>query len=161
MAKDEVIVKRSPSILDEIGRLHRMIEERAYHVFRDGTGNGPIADWMSAERDLIWKPAIDLRQKDGQFEVMAAVPGMEPKDLDVEITPDALLIKGEASHERKTDKGEIHMSEFSHGKLFRSIDFPAKVDPDTVKTEYKNGMLRVKATLAKNAEARKVDIKAA
>jgi HSP20 family protein len=161
MAKNEIEVKKAESVFDELDRLHQAVSERAYDLFRSGNWGGALADWLSAERDLITKPAIELSEKDGQFEVKAALPGVDAKDLDVQITATDLLIKGETTHEKKTDKGTVHVSEFSSGRIFRSIEFPKPIDPNSAKAECKDGMLRLTATIAKTASAKKVDVKAA
>jgi HSP20 family protein len=118
---------------------------------------------LKAESELIMKPAVELTQKDGRLEVLAAVPGVDMKDLVVEITPEALLIKGQTHHEKTSDKGKVHMSEIRTGQVFRSIRFPEAIDTTTAKAEYKDGMLHVTMAIAKGAAvtARKVDIKAA
>jgi HSP20 family protein len=94
---------------------------------------------------------------------VAAVPGVDMKDLVVEVTPEELLIKGQTSHETTSDKGKIHKSEIRTGQVFRSIRFPEAIDTSTAKAEYKDGMLRLTMAIAKNATttAKKVDIKAA
>jgi HSP20 family protein len=104
-----------------------------------------VADWL----------------KDGTFEVLAAMPGSDPKDIDLQITSGELLIRAETTRGSQSDKATVHLSEFSTGQVFRSIRFPEQVDPDSVKAEYKNGMLTVTAPIAKAAIAKKVDIKAA
>ena len=163
MAKGDIEVKRGDTIFNELDRLHQAISRRAYDLFRSGgtLWGGAFGDWLTAEHELISKPAVELRQKDGQFEVLAALPGVEAKDLDVQITPEHLLIKAETSHEHAAETGTVHVCEFDAGKIFRSIRFPEKIDPDSAKAEYRNGMLRLTAAIAKAATAQKVEIKAA
>ena len=57
-----VSVTRKESILDQIDQLRHRIEQRAYELFRgrDG-GSNPTADWLAAEQELVWKPAVELR----------------------------------------------------------------------------------------------------
>jgi HSP20 family protein len=93
--------------------------------------------------------------------VLAALPGVEAKDLDVQITPEHVLIKAGTAHEHAADVGTVHVCEFECGKIFRSVHFPEKIDPDSAKAEYRNGMLRLTAAIAKAATAQKVEIKAA
>ena len=116
---------------------------------------------MNAERELVWKPAVELRQKDAQFEILAALPGVEAKDLDIQVTSEDVLIKADINHEHTTQEGAVHLCEFERGKLFRSIHFPEKIDPDSVKADYRNGMLRLTAVMAKAAIAKKVNVRAA
>jgi len=163
MARNGIELRRTDSIRDEIERVERAISQRAYDLFRtSGTPWGSaLADWLSAERSLVWKPAVELRQKDNQFEVLAATAGVDPKDLDVQVTPDDLLIKGNVDHEHTSQEGDVHVCEFKSGQMFRSVHFPQKIDPSSVKAEYKNGMLHLTAAIATSAEATKVPVKAA
>jgi HSP20 family protein len=120
-----------------------------------------LADWFNAERELVWKPAIELRQKDGQIEVLAATPGVEAKDLDVQITPEDMLIKAEIHHQHTPEEGAVKVCEFTAGQLFRSVHFPERVDPDSATADYRNGMLCITASIAKPAAQKKVEITAA
>jgi HSP20 family protein len=161
MARGAIDVKRVDTIFNELDRLHQTIRQRAYDLSR--TGGTPwgsaLRDWLTAERELVSKPPVELRQMDNQFEVFAALPGVGVKDLDVQITPEDVLIKAETPHDHPVE-GAIHLCEFSPGRAFRAVHFPEKVDPDSAKAEYKNGMLHVTATIAKATTAKKVDVKA-
>lgn len=162
MARKDIGLRKADTIFEELDQIHRAISQRAYDLFKDrGTLWGSaVADWLNAERELVWKPAVELRRKDGQFEVLAATPGVDPKDLDVQITPEDFLIKAAVDHEHTAEEGTVQLCEFKSGRLFRSIHFPEKIDPDSVKAEYRNGMLRLTAAIAK-AVPTKVDVKAA
>jgi len=162
MARNDIALRKAETIFNELDQLHAAISQRAYDLFRQ-RGNlwgGALADWLNAERQLVWKPAIELRQKDNQFEVLAATPGVEAKDLDVQITPESVLIKANLEHKHTPEEGAVQMCEFNGGQLFRSVHFPEKIDPDTVTTEYRNGILRLTASIAKPA-AKEVEVKAA
>ena len=163
MSMGEVAVQKAESFWDQLQKLEDRIMRRAYDIFQ---GNGSVFgqdldNWLAAERELIWKPAIELSEKNNQFEVKVAVAGVDPKDLKVEVTSEDLLVKGETRTEKKQEKGEVHTSEFQSGSLFRSIRFPKKVDPGKVKAQIKNGLLSIVAPIAEEAKARKVDIHAA
>lgn len=159
----EVAIKKSESLWDQIKKTEDRIMRRAYDIFRNNgfTQGRELEDWLQAERELIWKPAIELKEKDNQFELQASVAGVDPKDLLVEVTADELLIRGETKTEKKEEKGQVYTSEFHSGSLFRSIRLPKKIDPEKVKAELKNGVLTVTAPIAEEAKARKVDIHAA
>ena len=159
----EVTVQKKESVWDELQKMEERVMQRAFDIFR---GNGSVFgkdldNWLAAERELVWKPAIELTEKDNQFEIRVAVAGIDPKDINVDVTAEDLLVKGETKTEKKEDKGEVHTSEFQEGSLFRSIRFPKKVDPNKVKAEIKNGMLTVVAPIAEEAKSRKVSVQAA
>ena len=67
----EVAIEKRESLLDEIRKVEERILNRAYDIFR---GNGSIFgkdldNWLTAERELVWKPAVELKEKDNQFEL--------------------------------------------------------------------------------------------
>lgn len=156
-------VKKTKSIFDDIAKMQERIMQRAYDIFR---GNGGLLgkeldDWLQAERELVWKPAIELEEKDNEFKLRIAVPGVDPKDINIEATPEEILVKAEVQHERKEEKGEVHVCEFASGNLFRSIHLPKRIDADKVKAEFKNGLLTLGAPIAEEARAKKVKVEAA
>ena len=162
MARGSIDVKKVDTIFDELDRLHRAVKERAYDLFRNGgtLWGSALRDWLMAERELVSKPPIELRQSADQFDVLAALPGIEATHLDVQITPEDVLIKADTPHEHGPE-GTVHACEFGSGKIFRSVHFPEKIDPESAKAEYRNGLLHVTVAIAKAAAAKKVDIKAA
>ena len=162
MARGHIEIKKVDTVFEELDRLQRAIRERAYDLFRNGgtPWGSALRDWFTAERELVAKPPIELRQTDNQFEVLAALPGIDAKHLDVQITPEEVLVRAETPHEHAAD-ATVHVCEFGPGKIFRSIHFPETIDPESAKAELKNGMLHVTAAIAKAAAAKRVDIKAA
>jgi len=155
-------IRKTESIFDELNKMPDRIMKRAFEIF-DGNGHAfgkDIDDWLQAERELVWKPAIELQEKDNEIHLQIATPGIDPKDIDIEVTPEDILVKAETHHEHKEDKGEVHVCEFTSGNMFRSVHLPKKIDPDKVKAEFKNGMLSLTAEIAKEAQARKIDLKA-
>ena len=142
-------IRKTESISTEIERMNDRIGRRAYDIF---TGSGGALDkdldnWLAAEKELMWKPSIELREKDKEFLIDIAVPGMDAKDLNIEVTAEDLLVKGEVRHEHKEQKGTIHTCEFHSANLFRTVHFPKRIDPDKVKAEFKNGILHVRASI--------------
>src|SRR6516164_7738623 len=157
-----VLVQKKESISDQLNDLQDRITKRAFEIF-DGNGHTfgkDLDDWLQAERELVWKPSIELDEKDNEFRLQIATPGVDPKDIDIEATPEYVLVKAERHHEHKEEKGKVHICEFTSGNLFRSVRFPKTIDPDHVKAEFKNGMLTLTAQVAKEAQARKVELKA-
>jgi HSP20 family protein len=155
----KIRLQRRDSVLDAIEAVERRIAERAFDLFNDrGAAIGrALDDWLSAERETVWRPPVEVVEKDGEFLVEAALAGINAKELDVQVTPDAVLIQGNGAHQHRP--GEIvHSCEFRPGRLFRSVEFPRPVDPDRVRADYQNGLLRVWARAAGEPEARKVEL---
>lgn len=160
MARNDIALRKAETIFNELDQLHTAISRRAFDLFRKrgDVWGGPLADWLNAEQQLVWKPAIELRQKDGQFEVLAATAGVDAKVLDVQITAEDVLIKADVHHKHTPEEGAVQVCELNGGQLFRSVHFPEKVDPESATAEYRNGMLRVTASIAKPATQKKVEI---
>jgi HSP20 family protein len=155
-------VKKSKNIFEEFSGLQDRIMQRAYEIFnRDGIFGRDLDNWLQAEREMVWKPAIELEEKENQFVLRIGVPGVEPKDIDIEVTPEDIFVKAEVSHEHRETKGKVHVCEFESGNLFRAVHLPKRIDPDKVKAEFKNGMLSLTAAVAEESRAKKVDIQAA
>ena len=155
--------RRAERLIDEVERLQKQITERAYEMFRKRGAllGAALDDWLTAEKQTIWKPAIEVRQKDNAFIIEAAVAGVEPGELDIQVTPDTVLIKAETTHAHADKKGAVHVCEFEPGPLFRLIRLPAPIDPDGVKAEYRNGLLRITAAMTAAKRAKTVEVKAA
>lgn len=151
MAKADVALRKTDNLFDEIDQLQRQINERAYDLFcnRAGGYGGALNDWLRAERELIWTPSVEVRQKDGRFEIVAALPGVDVKDVNVRVTPEDVLIKTSVNHEHTSQDGTVHVCEFESGRAFRSIHLPEKIDPDSAKAQYRDGLLHVTAAVAK------------
>lgn len=149
------------SVLDEIGTTQRRIAARAAEIFRERGGalGRALDDWLKAEREIIWRPALEVRRTPDAFVIEAAIAGLDPKQVDVRVTPTELLLAAEVHHSDREQEGDVVLCEFVNGPLFRSFKFPEPVDPTRVSAEYRNGMLRVTAPLAHPAA--KVEVQAA
>jgi len=158
-----VPIRKSESIFDEVELMRDRIMRRAYDIF---TSNGGLLgkdteNWMQAERELVWRPAIELTEKDDEYRLELAAAGVDPENIDIEVAPEDILIRADVHHEHTKEKGDVHACEFTHGNLFRLIHLPKKIDPEKVKAEFKNGLLSLNAPVAEEARARNVAIEAA
>lgn len=148
-----ITIRPTDSISTEINTLDEQVRRRAYELSRaDGGAHDPSANWLRAEQDVSWRPAVELRRKDNTFVVLAALAGLEPDQVEVAITPHDLLVQSDIVHRHSGDEGEVHVCEFHRGRLFRAVHFPEAIAPDRTKAEMKNGLLRITAPVA-GAEA--------
>jgi HSP20 family protein len=155
---DSVAIHKTSSIGDEINTIQDRVMRRAYEIFEHNGGlfGRDLDNWLQAEQELLWKPAVELRETDTEFVFEAALSGLDAKDIDIEVTPDDIVLKAEVQHQHEEEKGAVHICEFQAGRLFRSIHLPRQINPDKVKVEFKNGLLRLTAEIAEEARARKV-----
>jgi len=145
-----VKVTRKDSIVDDVEQMQQHVARRAYELFeqRGSAPGGPWADWFAAEREIVRRPAIELREEHGAYFVSASVAGIAPEDVHVEVTPEDVVIKEETERIHASKDGRVHQSEFRTGRIFRSVHFPGAIDAASVQAEYRNGVLTVKAPIA-------------
>jgi HSP20 family protein len=119
-----------------------------------------VFDQRAATRDnseAAWMPALELADAGDNFVLKAQLPGIDPKDIDVQVTREAISISGERRYENRDDKSGYVRSEFRYGKFHRVLPLPAHIQNDSVQAEYKNGILML--TLPKVTEARNKVVK--
>jgi HSP20 family protein len=160
---ESVAIRKASSVFDEMNEIQDRITRRAYEIFERNRGSfgGELDNWLQAEQELLWKPSIELREKDGELLLQAALSGVDPKDVEIEVTPEDIILKAETQHQHQEQKGTVHICEFRTGMMFRSIHLPTKINPDKVKAEFSNGLLRLTAQIAQEARARKSKSEAA
>jgi HSP20 family protein len=108
-------------------------------------------------------PSIDVHETDQAYTVSAELPGIDPKDVELDLRDNAITLRGEKRSERKEEDAGRRYSERSFGRFERTIPLAAEVDADKVEASFENGLLKV--TLPKNAKARdktrRIEIKGA
>lgn len=107
-------------------------------------------------------PAVDIVEKDKEYEVTAELPGLDEKNIDVKVTDNTLTIKGEKNEEKESREKDRYLSERRYGSFVRSFTLPAGVDASKIEATFSKGVLSVK--LPKTAEAlkneKKIEVKA-
>lgn len=138
------------SLAEQVEAIQGRIASRAHELWttRGASLGSALDDWLHAEKETVWRPAVEVRRTNGVFLVEAALAGVEPAQLDVQASSDELLLSAPPHHGHPAPAGEVLTCEFANGPLFRSVRFPEPVDPTRVKAEIRNGLLRVTAPLA-------------
>ena len=111
------------------------------------------------EKDLA--PTMDIAETDKNIEITVELPGMQEKDIQLNLADNVLTIRGEKKNEREESKKDYHLVERSYGAFTRSIELPAGVNADQIKAEMANGVLKVAVTKPAPAQTTKIDVKAA
>ena len=104
------------------------------------------------EPELTWKPAIELKNTEEYVILRVEIPGVSGKDLDIQVTREAVAIAGERRYDNKAQDKGLFCTEFRYGKFHRVIPLPVAVVNDQVKAEFKDGILTL--TLPKVAQRR-------
>ena len=106
-------------------------------------------------------PAIDMSEDEKAYKISAELPGIDGKDIDVSLSGDMLVLKGEKRQEKEEKQKNYHFSERAYGSFQRAFDLPASVDRNRVSADFSKGVLTI--TLPKTAESqkpqKKIDVK--
>ena len=102
-------------------------------------------------------PAAEIEETEQALHLKLEVPRLEPKDLNVEVTADAVSISGERKSETRTEEQGMVRSEFRYGKFQRLIPLPTRIQNNNVQAEYKDGILHL--TLPKTEEEKNKVVK--
>ncbi len=105
-----------------------------------------------------WSPAVELEDTNDNLILRAEVPGLEGKDLDIQVAREAVSIAGETRYENKSEERGYLRSEFRYGKFQRTIPLPTAIKNDQVKAEFKNGILILTMPKAEEAKNKVVKI---
>lgn len=108
-------------------------------------------------------PALDVRVKGDSIVVRAELPGVDVKDVEVELHDDVLVLSGkkEQRKEEQDDADGARFSEFRYGSFQRAVELPAPVDPDSVQARCDKGVLTVELKKLSATRSRKIAIQAA
>lgn len=102
-------------------------------------------------------PAAELQETPDAIHLNLEIPGMDVKDLDVQVTADAVSITGDRKEETKTSEKGMTRTEFRYGRFQRVIPLPVRIQNTNVQADYKDGILKL--TLPKAEEEKNKVVK--
>jgi HSP20 family protein len=111
--------------------------------------------WWSGD----FNPSLDLAETDNAFEIRVDVPGMESKDINIEVNGNIVTIRGERKEEKEEKGKNFHRVERRHGAFSRTLTLPTNVNGDEAAAAYVNGVLTLTLPKRENAAPKKVSVK--
>ena len=147
-------VRRAP--FRELGRMERDMEEAFNHFFRGWP-------WLRGEAEgLGWSPAVDVIDRKDEVLVRADLPGLTEKDIHLTLQEGTLTLHGQRKEERETKEGDnYYCSERWAGSFSRTLALPPGINTEKVVATFSNGVLEVHLPKTKQAEGKRIEIKAA
>jgi len=133
-----------------------MLQDRMNRLFEDASRN-----WKSDEpaSTTTWSPAVDIFETESEIVVKAEVPGMERKDITLNLENNVLTLKGERRFLKEAKEENYHRIERSYGGFSRAFSIPATVDEEKIRADYQDGVLKI--VLPKKEQLRPKQIKIA
>lgn len=105
-----------------------------------------------------WMPPADIRETDSEVVISAELPGIDEKDIQIEIEDHHLVISGQREFERETKKEDYQRVERSYGAFCRSFALPASVDVDKIKAVDEKGVLKITIPKAPELKPKRIEI---
>jgi len=109
----------------------------------------------ASEKPRNWSPAVDIKESEQAYTLIADVPGVNPENIDVHMEDGVLSLRGERSQDEQ--KGYKHV-ERAHGRFYRRFTLPDTVDADNISAKFNNGVLEVTIPKQEKLQARKITV---
>lgn len=122
----------------EMETLSRQLEQ-LFELAPSNSNSETLA--TNASKQRLWAPAVELTTNDTEVVLRAEIPGIDAKDLDVQVTYDSVSITGESRSTLKTEGSKFFRSEFRYGHFRRVVGLPVAVQNDKVTADFTNGIL--------------------
>lgn len=142
--------------LSELERMRRQMDRMV-----GGMLGGGLTRLPRLEETQAFLPNVEVYETDKEVVVNAELPGLDPKDVEVEISEDAITISGETCCSSEIQEDTYFRTERQYGRFERTIALPDQIKDKEAKATFKNGLLTVRAPLVaerKRPKPHKVDI---
>jgi HSP20 family protein len=132
------------------------LQEGINRVFSDAFGQSGLFDndvAMSA-----FRPPVDIIDTDEAILIHVELPGVKKEDVSIEVKDNILTLKGERVEERKYPQGSYYRSERIFGKFERAFSMPSRVNPDSIRASFNDGVLEVTVPKPEEQKPRQIAI---
>ena len=117
------------------------LQEKMNHIFDETIAKAKIS---GSEKGLgDWAPPVDIYETDRNIILKAELPGMDKKDIEVEVKDNILILKGDRRFEKGVQEEKYHRMERPYGIFQRVFTLPYLVNKDEVKAKYHDGVLEI------------------
>jgi HSP20 family protein len=120
----------------------------------------PSADGTRAAESSTFRPALDVRESQDAYTVVASLPGVKPEDVNIQYQQGVLTIGGETSVDQTREEGTWHLRERRHGRFSRTISLPDSVNADAADARFEHGVLELRLPKAEETKPRRIAVHA-
>jgi len=118
----------------------------------------PDARGVEPTSEPSWNPRVDIYDEKDNIVVKAELPGIEKKDVAVDLKGRVLTLKGERSYDNEVKEDKYFRREIHFGRFERSFTLPGEVNPEAVNAEYKDGVLKINIPKPEENKPREITI---
>ena len=123
----------------------------------------PMQHRLSDDEDSVatanWAPSVDISENDNAFTLLADIPGVDPKDIDVHMENGILTIRGEKESEKKEEREGYKRVERSFGSFYRRFSLPDTANPEDITANSNHGVLEVRIGKQQKVQPRKIEVR--
>ena len=141
--------KWSPST--ELERMRHEFDELLEHF---GFDRGEVKAWPAASN----RPAIESSIDGDKFVVRVDLPGVDPKNIEVQVVNGILTVKGTREEKRESDKASVFRREIRYGSFERAISLPERIKAEDLTAVHRDGVLELSAPMPKEIATKSVKI---
>jgi HSP20 family protein len=135
--------------------------DHIFNRFLTGTRGSQLTGQRGERMTPVFTPAVES-YVDGEgkkFMCRVALPGVDPKDVNIQVQGNMLSISGERSMKEERNEADFVYREMMYGSFERDIPLPEGVDTNKLDAEYRSGILEISAPIAAAALPRRIQIK--
>jgi len=140
----------------------RRFSEEMDRLFGDFGIEHGLASEFGRLADLegsLWSPQVEAFEREGKLIVRADLPGLTKDDINVDITDDAIKIRGERRQEKEENEAGYYRSERSYGSFYREIPLPNGVNREEANATFRDGVLEITMPApARQPSSRRIEI---
>lgn len=127
-------------------------DNRSLTQFVDDFFNRGLTDFVGGDMSFNM-PSVNVVEKDNEYQIDVAAPGLEKEDFNLEVDNGLLTISAERKHEDEVkEEGRYMRREFNYTSFSRSFQLPEGLEADEINARYDNGVLRI--TLPRKEEVK-------
>ena len=106
-----------------------------------------------------WAPAVDIKEDDTAFTLLADIPGVDPDDIEVTMDKGVLTVKGERKSEKKTEEENYKRVERQYGVFYRRFTLPDSANAEGIEAQSEHGVLKITIPKQEVAQSRRISVK--
>jgi len=123
-----------------------------FDAFARGNGDG------SSVVTSHWSPAVDVKEETDRFVILADLPGVDPKEIEVSMENGVLSLRGERKFDKEEDRDGFHRVERVRGTFYRRFSLPDTADSEHIEARGKDGVLEIVIPKQKKVQPRKITV---
>ncbi len=136
------------SLLSQLqNEMNRVLDPRTARS--DDNGNVATSDWV---------PAVDIKEEPQRFVILADIPGVDPKDIEVHMENGILTIRGQRTTQTEEEREGFKRVERAHGTFYRRFSLPDSAESEKISAKCNHGVLEVVIPKHEKLKPRKISV---